>query len=119
MGAFGVTPEGVLQVLQMLLDHRGERDHFETIRHTEAGFKVGHTLLGFLYLSLGRESPNPLGDGLLGRDLLLTHLDEDRKLEPKRVGLFLKAAYALLRNPVKLRANGKVYTYDRRGLSST
>ncbi len=54
-----------------------------------------------------------------GRDLLLTHLDEDRKLEPKRVGLFLKAVYALWRNPVKLRANGKVYTYDRRGHSST
>jgi stage V sporulation protein R len=54
-----------------------------------------------------------------GRDLLLTHLDEDRKLEPKRVGLFLKAVYSLWRNPVKLRANGKVYTYDRRGLSST
>ncbi len=54
-----------------------------------------------------------------GRDLLLTHLDEDRKLEPKRVGLFLKAVYALWRNSVKLRANGKVYTYDRRGLSST
>ncbi len=54
-----------------------------------------------------------------GRDLLLTHLDEDRKLEPKRVGLFLKAVYTLWRNSVKLRANGKVYTYDRRGLSST
>jgi stage V sporulation protein R len=53
------------------------------------------------------------------RDLLLTHLDEDRKLEPKRVGLFLKAVYALWRNRVKLRANGTVYTYDRRGLSST
>ncbi len=54
-----------------------------------------------------------------GRDLLLAHLDEDRKLEPKRVGLFLRAVYSLWRNPVKLRANGKVYTYDRRGLSST
>ena len=54
-----------------------------------------------------------------GRDLLLTHLDENRKLEPKRVGLFLKAVYALWRSPVKLRANGMVYTYDRRGLSST
>ncbi len=54
-----------------------------------------------------------------GRDLLLTHMDEDRKLEPKRVGLFMKAIYALWRNPVKLRGNGKVYTYDRRGLSST
>ncbi len=54
-----------------------------------------------------------------GRDLLLAHLDEDRKLEPKRVGLFLKAVYSLWRNPVKLRANSKVYTYDRRGLSST
>ena len=54
-----------------------------------------------------------------GRDLLLVHQDEDRKLEPKRIGLFLKAVYALWRNPVKLRANGKVYTYDRRGLSST
>jgi spore cortex formation protein SpoVR/YcgB (stage V sporulation) len=54
-----------------------------------------------------------------GRDLLLVHMDEDRKLEAKRIGLFLKAVYALWRNPVKLRANGKVYTYDRRGLSST
>ena len=54
-----------------------------------------------------------------GRDLMLVHLDEDRKLEPKRVGLFLKAVYSLWRNPVKLRANGKVYTFDRRGLSST
>ncbi len=54
-----------------------------------------------------------------GRDLLLTHMDEDRKLEPKRVGLFMKAIYTLWRNPVKLRGNGKVYTYDRRGLSST
>jgi stage V sporulation protein R len=54
-----------------------------------------------------------------GRDLMLVHMDEDRKLEPKRVGLFLKAVYTLWRNPVKLRANGKVYTYDRRGLSST
>jgi hypothetical protein len=33
--------------------------------------------------------------------------------------LFLRAVYALWRNPVKMRANGKVYTYDRRGLSST
>jgi stage V sporulation protein R len=54
-----------------------------------------------------------------GRDLLLVHLDEDRKLEPKRVGLFLRSVYSLWRNPVKLRANGKGYTYDRRGLSST
>jgi len=54
-----------------------------------------------------------------GRDLLLAHLDEDRKLEPKRLGLFLRSVYSLWRNPVKLRANGKVYTYDRRGLSST
>jgi spore cortex formation protein SpoVR/YcgB (stage V sporulation) len=54
-----------------------------------------------------------------GRDLLLVHQDEDRKLEPKRVGLFLRAVYTLWRNPIKLRANGKVYTYDRRGLSST
>jgi stage V sporulation protein R len=54
-----------------------------------------------------------------GRDLLLTHLDEDRKIEPKRLGLFLRSVYSLWRNPVKLRANGKVYTYDRRGLSST
>ena len=54
-----------------------------------------------------------------GRDLLLMHMDEDRKLESKRLGLFLKSVYTLWRNPVKLRANGKVYTYDRRGLSST
>ncbi len=54
-----------------------------------------------------------------GRDLLLAHMDEDRKLEPKRIGLFLKAVHTLWRNPVKLRANGKVYTFDRRGLSST
>ena len=54
-----------------------------------------------------------------GRDLLLMHMDEDRKLESKRLGLFLKSVHTLWRNPVKLRANGKVYTYDRRGLSST
>src|SRR5437588_9355291 len=54
-----------------------------------------------------------------GRDLLLAHLDEDRKLEPKRVNLFLRAVYCLWRNPAKLRANGKVYTSDRRRLSST
>ncbi len=54
-----------------------------------------------------------------GRDLILVHMDEERKLESKRVGLFLRAVYTLWRNPVKLRANGKVYTYDRRGLSST
>ncbi len=54
-----------------------------------------------------------------GRDLLLAHMDEDRKIESKRIGLFLKSVHALWRNTVKLRANGKVYTYDRRGLSST
>jgi spore cortex formation protein SpoVR/YcgB (stage V sporulation) len=59
-----------------------------------------------------------VGPASQGRDLLLTHFDEDRKMEPKRVGLFLKAVYALWRNPVELRANGKVYTYDHRGLSS-
>jgi len=63
-----------------------------------------------------------------GRDLVLTHLkpnsngpddeDEDRKLDPKRIGRFLGAVYTLWRNPVKLRANGKVHTYDRRGYSS-
>jgi spore cortex formation protein SpoVR/YcgB (stage V sporulation) len=53
------------------------------------------------------------------RDLVLVHLDEDRKLDPKRINLFLRAVYSLWRNPVKLRANGKMYTYDRRGLSST
>jgi stage V sporulation protein R len=54
-----------------------------------------------------------------GRDLLLTHLDEERKLDPKRINRFMEAVYALWHNPVKLRANGKVFTYDRRGLSAT
>jgi len=53
------------------------------------------------------------------RDLTLVHKDEERKLEPKRISLFLKAVHSLWRNPVRLRANGKVYTYDRRGFSST
>src|SRR3989304_2143460 len=53
------------------------------------------------------------------RDLTLVHKDEERKLEPKRISLFLKAVHSLWRNPVRLRANGKVYTYARRGLSST
>lgn len=53
------------------------------------------------------------------RELILVHREEDRKLDAKRVGLFLKAVHSLWRNPVKLRANGKVYTYDRRGLSTT
>lgn len=53
------------------------------------------------------------------RDLALVHRDEERKLEPKRIALFLKAVHSLWRNPVRLRANGKVYTYDRRGFSST
>lgn len=54
-----------------------------------------------------------------GRDLMLVHKDDERKLDPKRVGLFLKAVHTLWRNPVRLRANGKVYTYDRRGLSTS
>lgn len=53
------------------------------------------------------------------KELLLVHQEEDRKLDAKRVGLFLKAVHALWRNPVRLRANGKVYTYDRRGLSTS
>ncbi len=53
------------------------------------------------------------------RDLTLVHKDEERKLEPKRIALFLKAVHSLWRNPVRLCANGKVYTYDRRGFSST
>ena len=53
------------------------------------------------------------------RDLVLVHREEDRKLDAKRVGLFLKAVHSLWRNPVKLRANAKMYTYDRRGLSTT
>jgi len=53
------------------------------------------------------------------KELLLGHLEEDRKLDSKRVGLFLKAVHSLWRNPVRLRANGKVYTYDRRGLSTS
>src|SRR5205807_4575344 len=42
------------------------------------------------------------------KELLLGHLEEDRKLDSKRVGLFLKAVHSLWRNPVRLRANGKV-----------
>jgi len=53
------------------------------------------------------------------KELLLAHLEDDRKLDAKRVGLFLKAVHSLWRNPVRLRANGKVYTYDRRGLSTS
>ncbi len=53
------------------------------------------------------------------RELVLLHRDEERKLDPKRVGLFLKAVHSLWRNPVRLRANSKVYSYDRRGFSST
>ncbi len=52
------------------------------------------------------------------RELVLVHPEEDRRLDPKRVGLFLRAVYGLWRNPVKLRTAGKVYTYDRRGLST-
>ncbi len=79
--------------------------------------KVKETLINQkLYKGEPRIEVDPASQG---RDLLLTHLDEDRKLEPKRVNLFLKSVYSLWRNPVKLRANGKVYTYDRRGLSST
>jgi len=53
------------------------------------------------------------------RELVLVHRDEERKLDPKRVGLFLKSVHSLWRNPVRLRANGKVYTYDRRGFSTS
>lgn len=53
------------------------------------------------------------------RDLVLIHRDEERKLDSKRVGLFLKAVHSLWRNPVRLRANGKTYSYDRRGLSTS
>jgi len=53
------------------------------------------------------------------RELVLVHRDEERKLDSKRVGLFLKAVYLLWRNPVRLRANGKIFTYDRRGFSTT
>jgi len=50
---------------------------------------------------------------------VLVHRDEDRRLDPKRVGPFLKSVHAIWRNPVRLRGNGKVYTYDRKGLSTT
>jgi stage V sporulation protein R len=53
------------------------------------------------------------------RDLVLVHRDDERKLDPKRVGLFLKAVHSLWRNPVRLRANNKVYSFDRRGLSTS
>jgi stage V sporulation protein R len=53
------------------------------------------------------------------RELVLVHREEERKLDPKRVGLFLKAVHSLWRNPVRLRANGKIYTYDRRGFSTS
>lgn len=53
------------------------------------------------------------------RELVLVHRDEERKLDPKRVGLFLKAVHSLWRNPVRLRANGKVYSFDRRGFSTS
>jgi spore cortex formation protein SpoVR/YcgB (stage V sporulation) len=57
--------------------------------------------------------------GSSGKELLLAHQEEDRKLDSKRVGLFLKAVHSLWRNPVRLRANGKLFTYDRRGLSTS
>lgn len=53
------------------------------------------------------------------RELMLVHREEERKLDSKRVALFLKAVHALWRNPVRLRANGKVYSYDRRGFSTS
>jgi spore cortex formation protein SpoVR/YcgB (stage V sporulation) len=53
------------------------------------------------------------------KELLLVHQEEDKKLDPKRVGLFLKAVHSLWRNPVRLRANGKVYVFDRRGFSTS
>ena len=57
--------------------------------------------------------------GAHNRELILVHREEERKLDPKRVGLFLKAVHLLWRNPVRLRANGKIYTYDRRGFSTS
>jgi stage V sporulation protein R len=57
--------------------------------------------------------------GATPRELMMVHRDDDRKLDPKRVGLFLKSVHALWRNPVRLRGNGKVYTYDRKGLSTS
>ncbi|MCS7173264.1 MAG: SpoVR family protein [Armatimonadetes bacterium] len=53
------------------------------------------------------------------RDLTLVHVEEGKKLDPKRIALYLRSVYTLWRNPVRLRANGKVYTYDRRGLSTS
>ncbi len=53
------------------------------------------------------------------RELMLIHRDAERKLDPKRVNLFLRAVHSLWRNPVRLRANGKVYSYDRRGFSTS
>lgn len=53
------------------------------------------------------------------RDLVLVHRDEERKLDSKRIGLFLNAVHSLWRNPVRLRANGKVFSYDRKGLSTS
>lgn len=52
------------------------------------------------------------------RDLVLVHVEEGRRLDPRRIALYLKAVYGLWRHPVRLRANGKLYTYDRRGLST-
>jgi spore cortex formation protein SpoVR/YcgB (stage V sporulation) len=52
------------------------------------------------------------------RELILVHREDERKLDPKRVSLFLRAVHSLWRNPVRLRANGKVYTHDRRGFST-
>lgn len=53
------------------------------------------------------------------KELLLVHQEEDKKLDPKRVGLFLKSVHSLWRNPVRLRANGKIYVFDRRGFSTS
>jgi stage V sporulation protein R len=54
-----------------------------------------------------------------GRELTLVHVEEGKKLDPKRIALYLRAVHTLWRNPVRLRANGKVYTYDKRGLSTS
>ncbi len=68
---------------------------------------------------VGTEQEPSARASLTHRELVLVHRNEERKLDPKRVGLFLKAVHSLWRNPVRLRANSKVYSYDRRGFSST
>jgi spore cortex formation protein SpoVR/YcgB (stage V sporulation) len=69
---------------------------------------------------MGRGEPQiEVEDPAHPRDLTLAHVEDGKKLDPKRIALYLRAVHRLWRGPVRLRANGKVYTYDKRGLSTS